>query len=163
MAPILLVCTFIWIYLCVSVDIAVFCLNTCCEWRKWWTGGLQVWQTQEWGGVQRFLKSGTGWKHRKFCIRMNNHKECRYCRRDIFWWWQGWSIFSYCRDLFHGGQTVVLAGCYGGWRPKSCEILYHLNWLKICGWRFGRAIGVLDIEKKSVFPFADFFWSEQKV
>ena len=58
---------------------------------------------------------------------------------------------------------MVLAGCYGGWRPKSCEILYHLNWLKICGWRFGRAIGVLDIEKKSVFPFADFFWSEQKV
>ena len=41
--PIFLVCFFIWIYLCVSVDIAVFCLNTCCEWRKWWTGGLQVW------------------------------------------------------------------------------------------------------------------------
>ena len=94
---------------------------------------------------------------------MNNHKACRYCRRVIFWWWQGWCIFSYCSDLFHSCQTVVLAGCYGGWRPKSCEILYHLNWLKICGWRFGRAIGVLDIEKKSVFPFADFFWSEQKV
>ena len=62
-----------------------------------------------------------------------NHKECRYCRRVIFSWWQGWSIFTYCSDLFHGGQTVVLAGCYGGWRPKSCEIWYHLNWLKICG------------------------------
>ena len=72
-----------------------------------------------------------------------------------------------CGYLFHGGQTVVLAGCYGGWRPKSCEILYHLNWLKICGWRFGRAIVVLDVEKISVysqhFPVLDFFWSEQKV
>ena len=157
MAPILLVCTFIWIYLCVSVDIAVFCLNTCCEWRKWWTGGLQVWQTQEWGGVQRFLKSGSGWKQRKFCKDVVIAEELSFDddKGDLY--------FIEFSDLFHGGQTVVLAGCYGGWRPKSCEILYHLNWLKICGWRFGRAIGVLDIEKKSVFPFADFFWSEQKL
>ena len=121
-------------------------------------------------------KSGAGssvsWKvamdeSKKNFVTMYNHKECRYCRRVIFSWWQGWSIFTYCSDLFHGGQTMVLAGCYGGWRPKSCEIWYHLNWLKICGWRFGRAIVVRDIEKISVwsqhFPVPDFFWSEQKV
>ena len=84
-------------------------------------------------------KSGAGssasWKVAvgESIVKMIIHKECGYRRRVIFWWWQGWCIFTYFSDLFHGGQTVVLAGCYGGWRPKSCEVWYITKdlWLKV--------------------------------
>ena len=107
------------------------------------------------------MASNQKMQENKPTLKFNFTIEKRWPVSKFSFWHSHWALV--CIDLFHGGQTVVLAGCYGGWRPKSCEILYHLNWLKICGWRFGRAIGVLDIEKKSVFPFADFFWSEQKV